>query len=95
MNKPAGSPSNPPVIEREEKDDVLILHLKGDWVIANGSALATVLQQAGATHSFHLHIDGAELGRLDTIGALMVNRLIWQHHEEVALGGFDEDRMIL
>ena len=64
-----------PRISLEEKDGVLLLVLAGPWTIHHSETMEQALAGVGVSAAGRIHIDLAQLRRLDTAGAWLIHRL--------------------
>lgn len=64
-----------PRISLEEKDGVLLLVLAGPWTIHHSETMEQALTGVGVSAAGRIHIDLAQLRRLDTAGAWLIHRL--------------------
>lgn len=81
-------------LERTQQDDVVHLGLRGNWVMADVTAIRSALQAVRPAASDKLVIDASHAGNLDVTAAWMVFHQvqIWrQQGYEVRLGNFPEE----
>lgn len=75
-------------LEMHDQGGTLRLKLRGEWVIAHGKALEQTLQPT-SLNAERIIIDGSGISKLDTAGAVILQRFIEQQGKErMTLEGF-------